>query len=56
VAGKRLLFRPLAGTTEVGLVGIARATKGDVARAGEKFCEIPAAIDWYLFWRHQWQE
>src|SRR5258707_9750164 len=40
VAGKRLLYRPLAGTTEVGSVGIARATKGDVTPAGEKFCEI----------------
>src|SRR5256712_2461463 len=40
VAGKRLLYRPLTGTTEVGTVGIARATKGDVTPAGEKFCEI----------------
>jgi DNA-binding transcriptional LysR family regulator len=40
VAGKRLLYRPLTGTTEVGSVGIARATKGDVTPAGEKFCEI----------------
>jgi DNA-binding transcriptional LysR family regulator len=40
VAGKRLLYRPLTGTTEVGSVGIARATKGDVTLAGEKFCEI----------------
>ena len=40
VAGKRLLYRPLAGTTEMGSVGIARATKGDVTPAGEKFCEI----------------
>jgi DNA-binding transcriptional LysR family regulator len=40
VAGKRLLFRPLTGTTEVGSVGIARATRGDVTPAGEKFCEI----------------
>jgi hypothetical protein len=31
-------------------------TKGDVTPAGEKLCEIPAAIDWHLFWRHQWQE
>src|SRR5437879_3797554 len=37
VAGKRLLYRPLTGTTEVGTVGIARATKGDVTPAGEKF-------------------
>ncbi len=40
VAGKRLLYRPLTGTTEVASVGIARASKGDVTPAGEKFCEI----------------
>src|SRR6185369_2971624 len=40
VTGKRLLYRPLTGTTEVLSVGIARATKGDVTPAGEKFCEI----------------
>ena len=40
VAGKRLLYRPLTGTTETGSVGIVRATKGDVTPAGEKFCEI----------------
>ena len=40
VAGKRLLFRPLTGTTESQSVGIARASKGDVTPAGEKFCEI----------------
>jgi DNA-binding transcriptional LysR family regulator len=40
VAGKRLLYRPLTGTTEVVSVGIARAIKGDVTPAGEKFCEI----------------
>src|SRR5438128_1671592 len=40
VTGKRLLYRPLMGTTEVLSVGIARATKGDVTPAGEKFCEI----------------
>ena len=40
VAGKRLLYRPLTGTTEVQSVGIGRATKGDVTPAGEKFCEI----------------
>jgi len=38
--GKRLLYRPLTGTTEVMSVGIARATKGDVTPAGGKFCEI----------------
>src|SRR5216684_1054143 len=40
VAGKRLLYRPLTGTTEVVSVGIARAANGDVTPAGEKFCEI----------------
>jgi len=40
VTGKRLLYRPLTGTTEVLSVGIARATKSDVTPAGEKFCEI----------------
>src|SRR6266487_3308065 len=40
VAGKRLLYRPFTGTTEVGSVGIARAIKGDATPAGEKFCEI----------------
>ena len=39
-SGKRLLYRPLTGTTELLSVGIARATKGDVTPAGEKFCEI----------------
>jgi DNA-binding transcriptional LysR family regulator len=39
-SGKRLLYRPLTGTTEMMSVGIARATKGDVTPAGEKFCEI----------------
>ena len=40
VAGKRLLYRALPRTTEVASVGIARATKGDVTPAGEKFCEL----------------
>jgi DNA-binding transcriptional LysR family regulator len=41
VAGKRLLYRPLTGTTDAPpSVGIARATKGDVTPAGEKFREI----------------
>jgi DNA-binding transcriptional LysR family regulator len=39
-SGKRLLYRPLIGTTEVLSVGIARAIKGDVTPAAEKFCEI----------------
>ena len=44
VAGKRLLYRPLTGTTEVLSVGIARASKGDVTPAGENFCEIVRKI------------
>src|SRR6516225_4207876 len=39
-AGKRLVYRPLTVTTEKQFVDIARATKGDVTPAGEKFCEI----------------
>jgi len=38
--GKRLVYRPLTGTTEAQAVGIASAAKGDVTPAGEKFCEI----------------
>jgi DNA-binding transcriptional LysR family regulator len=38
--GKRLVYRPLTGTTLMASVGIARATNGDVTPAGEKFCEI----------------
>lgn len=40
VVGKRLLYRALTGTTATVSVGIARAIKGDVTPAGEKFCEI----------------
>ena len=40
MTGNRLLYGPLTGTTEVLSVGIARATKGDVTPAGEKFCEV----------------
>ena len=40
VTGSRLLYRPITGTTEAQSVGIARAIKGDVTPAGEKFCEI----------------
>jgi hypothetical protein len=40
MSGKRLLYRPLTGTTEAGSVGIARPAKGNVTPAGEKFCEI----------------
>lgn len=39
-SGKRLAYRPLAGTNYKIPVGIARAKKGDVTPAGEKFCEI----------------
>jgi DNA-binding transcriptional LysR family regulator len=39
VAGKRLLYRPLTGTTETRSVGIARATKGDVTPAGKNFAK-----------------
>src|SRR5882672_10062368 len=38
VTGKRLVYRPLTGTTEVLSVGIARAANGDVTPAGERFC------------------
>ena len=40
VIGKRLVYRPLTGTTATVSVGIARATKGEVTPAGERFCEI----------------
>ena len=40
MSGKRLLYRPLTDTTETQSVGIARATKGDVTPAGEKFCGL----------------
>jgi DNA-binding transcriptional LysR family regulator len=40
VSGKRLIFRPIAGSREEIPVGIARAKNGDVTPAGEKFCEI----------------
>src|SRR5215813_12039736 len=40
MSGKRLLYRPLTGTTKTQSVGISRATKGDLTPAGEKFCEI----------------
>ncbi|MGA8476977.1 MAG: LysR family transcriptional regulator substrate-binding protein [Chthoniobacterales bacterium] len=40
VTGKHLLYRPVTGKTVSVSIGIARATKGDVTLAGEKFCEI----------------
>jgi hypothetical protein len=42
VAGKRLLYRPLTGTSEVAAVGVGRATKGNVTPA-EKNLRSPAA-------------
>jgi DNA-binding transcriptional LysR family regulator len=42
--GKRLLYRLVTGTTGAQAVGIARATKGDLTPAGEKFCEILRTI------------
>jgi len=39
VAGKRLVYRPLSNATETHNIGVARAKKGDVTPAGEKFCE-----------------
>ncbi|MGC4013552.1 MAG: LysR family transcriptional regulator [Luteolibacter sp.] len=44
VAGKRLVFKPIADCNESHAVGIARAMKGDVTPAGEKFCEILRAV------------
>ena len=40
VAGKRLLYRALTGTTEAQAVGIARAIQGDVTPAGERLCKM----------------
>lgn len=40
VSGKRLVFRPLAGTTETFSIGIARTVNGDITPAGETFCEF----------------
>ena len=40
VTGKRLVYRLVTGTTELASIGIARATKGDLTPAGEKFCDI----------------
>jgi DNA-binding transcriptional LysR family regulator len=39
-AGKRLVYRRLSNSNEAHRVGIARASKGDVTPAGEKFCDI----------------
>lgn len=40
IAGKRLVYRPLANSTEFHRVGLVRAKKGDVTPAGEKFCAV----------------
>jgi LysR family transcriptional regulator, benzoate and cis,cis-muconate-responsive activator of ben and cat genes len=40
VTGKRLLYRPITGTTELVYIGIARAMDGNLTPAGAKFCEI----------------
>lgn len=40
IAGKRLVYRSISGTGESHAIGIARAAKGDVTPAGEKFCDI----------------
>jgi DNA-binding transcriptional LysR family regulator len=40
VTGKRLLYRPITGTTELVPIGIVRAMDGDLTPAGAKFCEI----------------
>jgi len=39
-AGKRLVYRRISNSDGAHSIGIARATKGDVTPAGEKFCEI----------------
>lgn len=43
VAGKRLLYRPLTGTSEVAAVGVAGATKGNVTTCRRKILRSPAA-------------
>jgi DNA-binding transcriptional LysR family regulator len=39
-AGKRLVYRSLINSSETQIVGVARASDGDVTPAGEKFCEV----------------
>ena len=54
VTGKRQLYRPLTGATEVLAVGIATATKSDVTTAGQKFaksCAEPTRS-----FNHKWSE
>jgi hypothetical protein len=38
VAGKRLIYRSIANCAAVHSVGIARAVKGDLTPASDKFC------------------
>lgn len=40
VAGQRLVYRPISDCSESHSIGIARALKGDLTPAGEKFCTI----------------
>lgn len=40
MTGKRILYRPLTGTTEVYSVGIARTKTGELTPAGETFCQV----------------
>jgi hypothetical protein len=40
VTGERLVYQLISGMTELASIGIARAAKGDVTPAGEKFGEI----------------
>jgi DNA-binding transcriptional LysR family regulator len=40
VTGRRLLYRPITGTTELVPIGIARAMDGNLTPAGAKFCKI----------------
>ena len=39
VAGNRLIYRPILNCAAVHSVGIARAMKGDLTPAGDKFCQ-----------------
>ena len=43
LADKRLLYRPLTGTSEVAGVGVARASKGQCDSRGRKILRSPAA-------------
>jgi DNA-binding transcriptional LysR family regulator len=39
VAGRRLIYRPIRNCAAVHSVGIARAVKGNLTPAADKFCE-----------------